>query len=60
LGIGVTSSKSRYAIVVGLTLLHVCILIGCGTSQPKKTDDPAKVEEQMKEYRDMSQKERSG
>ena len=60
LRVRVTSSKSRCAIVAGLALLHVCILIGCGTSQPKKTNDPAKVEEQMKEYRDMSQKERSG
>jgi len=45
---------------VGLALLHVLLIVGCGTSQPKKTDDPAKVEEQMKEYREMSQKERSG
>jgi hypothetical protein len=54
------SLKSRCSIVLGLALLHVSFVVGCGTGQPKKTDDPAKVEEQMKEYREMSRKERNG
>jgi len=55
------NSTFRYAVAVGLFVLHFCAFIaGCGTSQPAKTKDPDKVEEQMKEYRDISKKERSG
>lgn len=51
----------RRAILVTLGGLNLCSLIGgCGPRQPAKTDDPDKIEEQMKEYRKMSQKERSG
>jgi hypothetical protein len=45
---------------LGLLVLYVSVLAaGCG-SPPPKPQDPAKVEEQMKEYRDISKKERSG
>jgi len=43
-----------------LALLSGLFVVGCGSGPSKKTDDPEKVEEKMKEYRDMSQKERSG
>ena len=54
-------SSFRLVVALGLLLLHMSFLIsGCGQGQPAKTEDPAKIEEQMKEYRDISKKERQG
>jgi hypothetical protein len=56
----VTISHSTRTVALGLALTCSLLIVGCGTGSNRKTDDPVKVEEQMKEYRDMSHKERSG